>query len=222
MQTKSLTATLFWFATAAVALCGPRFTVSGKVVDSVGKPIRNATVMVYHAGVKNGYSTFCPSCYEDCGKRTTTDESGLYTIAKLNPSLWFELLVVREGYAPTFIRVEDLPNGPVPTAVLNIRKSIIDPTSAVKGHLVDGEGDVVRDAVVKSEGIEIDKGSMIGTIPGLDPLAVTNQNGDFELVYTEPAKRMLLSIEARTLAPKFVVLVTGKDRQTIELSKGAS
>ena len=51
--------------------------------------------MIYHAGVKKGYSTFCPSCYVDCGKRTVTDRSGGFTIKNVDPNLWFELLMIR-------------------------------------------------------------------------------------------------------------------------------
>ena len=42
---------------SAVALADGRLTLSGRVSDSAGKPIEHATVMVYHAGVKKGYST---------------------------------------------------------------------------------------------------------------------------------------------------------------------
>lgn len=34
---------------------------------------------IYHAGVKEGDSAYCPSCYVDRGQRTTTD-------------LWFEMV----------------------------------------------------------------------------------------------------------------------------------
>jgi hypothetical protein len=212
----------FCFATATLTVGGPRLTVSGKVIDSVGQPLSNATVMVYHAGVKIGYSTFCPSCYEDCGKRTRTDAAGFYTFTKLNSDLWFEVLIVRDRYAPAFVKVTDSTNGMAPTAVLTLRTPITDPATVAKGRVIDGAGNAVPDAVVNSVGVEIDKGSLIGTIPGLDPLAVTDDNGEFELVYAKPAKRMLLSVEARTLAPEFAVLATGPERQTIELSKGAT
>ena len=77
------------------------------MIDSSARPIPDATVMVYHAGVLNGYSTFCPSCYRDCGKRTKTDSAGNYVISKLDSGLWFDLLVVRDGYAPEIIKVKD-------------------------------------------------------------------------------------------------------------------
>lgn len=42
---------------------------SGAVQDAAGRPVEHATVLIYHAGVKHGYSIMCPSCYIDCGKR---------------------------------------------------------------------------------------------------------------------------------------------------------
>ncbi len=222
MQIRVLSVAALWLATAAVALGSSRLTVTGKVVDALGKPVSNATVMVYHAGVKIGYSTFCPSCYKDCGKRTKTDAAGFYTFTKLNSDLWFELLVVRDGYSPAFVKANDSAYGIAPTAILKLRIPITDPAKVVKGRVIDGAGNAVPDAVVNSVGVETDEGSLIGTLPGLDPLAVTKDNGEFELVYAKPAKRMLLSVEARTLAPKFAVLTTGPDRQTIALARGAT
>src|SRR5215471_3809308 len=84
-----------------------RVNLTGQVIDSGGKPIERATVMVYHAGVKKGYSTYCPSCYADCGKRTTTDAKGMFTFKGLRADLWFELLVALDGYEPTFVKKVD-------------------------------------------------------------------------------------------------------------------
>ena len=65
---------------SAVAFADDRLTLIGRVSDSAGKPVEHATVMVYHAGVKKGYSTYCPSCYVDCGKRTITDNQGMFIL----------------------------------------------------------------------------------------------------------------------------------------------
>jgi hypothetical protein len=56
---------------SAASLLGPtpRPSLTGTVLDSNGSPLAGAAVMVYHAGVMVGYTTFCPSCYIDCGKR---------------------------------------------------------------------------------------------------------------------------------------------------------
>src|SRR5580658_8842106 len=101
---KCIIATVAFCASlGAISFAAERATLTGKVIDTAGRPLEHATVVVYHAGVKKGYSIFCPSCYTDCGKRTISDVSGAFTIEGLSPDLWFELLVVRDGYTPTFV-----------------------------------------------------------------------------------------------------------------------
>jgi Carboxypeptidase regulatory-like domain len=221
MHTKVIAALVLLLLVSVLSVGAPELTITGRVIDSSARPIPDATVMVYHAGVLNGYSTFCPSCYRDCGKRTKTDSAGNYVISKLDSGLWFDLLVVRDGYAPEIIKVKDPSVGTVPLTTLKARLPAPDPSHVVKGHVVDENGRAVPGAVVTSVGVEEDY-PMIGTISGLDPLAVTNQNGDFEVFYEKSAKRMLVTVEARTLALRYATLVTGPQRQTIVLSKGGA
>lgn len=203
-------------------------TLTGKVVDAAGKPIEHATVLIYHGGVKKGYSTFCPSCYADCGKRTLTDAGGMFSIKGLNPDLWFELLVVRDGYQPGFVRKVDPSLGSPITAVLAPREKINDPKRVVRGRVVDTMGQPVRDAVVEPVGILFNNEgghhvALYGTIAGLEPIAVTNENGEFEIAYAKPALKILLSVEARGMAPKkFNNLSTGLDRQAMTVTTGAT
>jgi protocatechuate 3,4-dioxygenase beta subunit len=74
-----------------------RVTANGKVVGVDGKPVEQATVLVYEARTRNGYSVYCPTCWVDCGKRTITNAEGEYSISGLNPDLVFKLLVVKNG-----------------------------------------------------------------------------------------------------------------------------
>jgi Carboxypeptidase regulatory-like domain len=205
---------------SAVAFGADAVTLNGKVTDAAGKPIEHATVMVYHAGVKTGYSTFCPSCYADCGKRTFTDATGTYTFTHLNPDLWFELLVVRAGYGPVSIMKVDPSTGPA-TAVLSPRSSSEDPRQMVRGRVVDRSGNLLRDVVVQPQGIASSLGAMIGTVPGLDLLVVTDDKGEFEIHSEGAASKMLILVEARNMAPKFIVMDTGTERRTVSLYEGA-
>src|SRR5882724_9084781 len=89
-------------------LCGNEpVTATGRVVDADGKPVEHATVLVYEAGVKKGYSVFCPTCYTDCGKRSSTDTDGNFAIGGLSRDLLFTLLVVRDGYSAAYLRKVD-------------------------------------------------------------------------------------------------------------------
>jgi len=224
MWKRSILVVVYLTVANAVSFGADLVTLTGKVTDVTGRPLSNVSVIVYHAGVRKGYSTFCPSCYADCGKRTTTDGTGTYTIKHLNSDLWFELLVVRDGYAPAFVkRVEPL-KGPAATAVLKVRSAVIDQTRMVRGRVVDAHGSPVRDAIVEPQGIAAihPGGAWYGELEGLDPLAVTNGKGEFEITYNKPTSKMLLLVEARTMAPKFVVMPTGTQRQALMLSEGAT
>ena len=213
---------------SAAAMAAERPSISGKITDPGGKPLEHATVMVYYAGVKQGFSTYCPSCYADCGKRTFTDASGAFTIANLDPDLWFTLLVAEEGYAPKFVEKIDPAQAKAAAAVLRPRAAVDDPARVVRGLVVDSHGRPLRDAIVEPRGVGVLKdgkpeGMMFGTIRGLDPLAVTNAKGEFELAYNQPTNEMFFGIEARGFAPKaFLKVPTGADRQTFRLGDGAT
>ncbi|MBP1610223.1 MAG: hypothetical protein H6Q04_2458, partial [Acidobacteria bacterium] len=168
--------------TASIA--SPPVLLTGKVVDSTGKPLDHAAVLVYHAGVKTGYSTYCPSCYADCGKRVMTNAAGAFTIRNLSPDLWFTLLLVRNGYFSEFAKFVDPSKGPAPDVILKARQSVNDPGRVVRGRIVDSHGRPLRDAIVQPQGILINdekRGhiSMFGTVDGLDLIAVTNKAGEF-------------------------------------------
>jgi hypothetical protein len=224
MRNRLVIATLI--VTASVSFAADRVTLTGRVTDDRGKPLEDATVMIYHAGVKKGYSTYCPSCYVDCGKRTVTDRTGSFTIKGLAPDLWFELLVIRDGYTATFVKKVDPSRGPAETAALAPRAPVDDPSRVVRGRVVDPHGQPLRAAVVVPEGVATvldghGPASLYGTIEGLEPMAVTNPEGEFELAYSKKATGMMLRVEARGMATRLIGVPTGAERKTITVSNGA-
>jgi hypothetical protein len=212
--------------TAPLSFASERVTLTGRVTDNLGKPLEDATVMVYHAGVKKGYSTYCPSCYVDCGKRTVTDRTGSFTIKSLDPDLWFELLVIRDGYTATFVKKVDPSRGPADTAAMTPRAAVDDPSRVVRGRVMDPFGQPLRAAVVIPEGVATvlegeGPASIYGTVKGLEPVAVTNPKGEFELAYSKQATGMLLLVEARGMSAKLIAVPTGAERANITVSDGA-
>jgi len=214
-QSESAVRNLFQITTLIVAttsfsLATDRATINGKVSDDLGKPLKDATVLIWHAGVKKGYSSYCPGCYRDCGKRTMTDGTGSFTLTNLDPELWFELLVVHDGYTPTFIERVDPSDARPKGASLTQRTAVHDPTRVVRGRVVDPHGRALRDAVVIPEGVttQIEGGnhSIYGTIKGLERVAVTDSRGRFELAYNQEASGMMLQVEARGMAAKLIAV----------------
>ena len=79
---------------AGSAISAERATVTGRVIDADGKPVEHATVLVYEARVRTGYSVYCPTCWVDCGKRTVTGADGTFSIAGLDSDLVLQRLHV--------------------------------------------------------------------------------------------------------------------------------
>lgn len=212
---------------APLAFAEEKATVAGKVADANGKPVEHATVLVYEAGVRKGYSIYCPTCWTDCGKRATTDANGSYSIGGLNPELVFNLLVIGDGYSTTFLKKTDPAKGPADTAVLKTRTPPEDPAQAVRGLIVDGRGKPVRDAVIEQQGVtyrdaEGRLGTMFGGARGwLDAVAVTNEKGEFEVAFGKPAESMILNVSPRGMSAKLVTLPTGSERKTVTVTDGA-
>jgi hypothetical protein len=208
--------------TASLLSAATRPVLAGTVLDSNGGPLAGVTVMVYHAGVKVGYSTFCPSCYIDCGKRAITDEKGAFNFKDLAPDLWFTLLAARDGYVPEITKPIDPVKAPSVSLKLASKPPITDFSGTVRGRVVEADGSPIPYAIINPTGLITERGSSYGTIPGLEPISITNREGEFEVSYSKPTPKMLLEVEARAFAPKFAVLETGPDRRSVVLNRGAA
>jgi uncharacterized GH25 family protein len=209
---------------SAASLFGstPRPNLTGTILDSNGSPVSGVTLMVYHAGVKVGYSTFCPSCYIDCGKRTITDAKGNFEIKDLAPDLWFTLLAARDGYVPEITK----PIDPAKVLSVSVKLAAKPPTTdfsgTVRGRVVQADGSPIPNAIINPQGVISGEGANLGTPPEIQPISITNQKGEFEITYPKPTPKMLLGVEARGFAPKFVVMETGPDPHSVTLTDGAA
>jgi hypothetical protein len=223
---RSFTLSLFLAAclafAAGSAVADERATVVGKVVDGDGKAVEHAAVLVYSAGVKKGFSLFCPTCYVDCGKRTFTDADGTYHIPALHSDLQFNLLIVREGYSTTFVNKVDPENGPVETAVLKKRTAPDNLAQVIRGRVVTRQGTPVRDALVEQQGAIFGQGGSFGAAGWIDLMAVTNDKGEFEIAYSKPLDAAIVLISPRGMAPKLAKVPSGPEGKTITVTDGAT
>lgn len=223
-------------------LSATRPSIVGDILNTSGKPIADATVVVYHAGPVTGYSLFCPSCYADCGKQAMTNSKGTFSFHHLSPGLWFELLATKNGYEPKFIK-RVVPGSAMPvTATLDVWPEIIAPNRVFRGRVVDSHGIPQDNAVVQPVGAlwRAKPGAPIygGPVPGLDPIAVTSKDGVFRVGFRRakhgqqdffasfgvsgPPSKILVSVEARGMAEVFSVIPAGLERPKIHVTEGAT
>lgn len=205
---------------------GERAAASGKVLGAGGQPIEHVTVLVYEARTRRGYSVYCPTCWVDCGKRTLTNAEGEYSISGLNPELVFKLLVVKNGYKPVFIETVDPSKGPANDAVLKPKAAAPDSSQTVRGRVLDDHGTPVRDAVVEQQGITFSGGGRSfgpdDSPDWIQPLAATDEHGEFEITYGKPLTAITLNVSPRAMAPKLVTLPTGPEERTVTATQGAT
>ncbi len=114
-------------------------------------------------------------------------------------------------------------------AVLPVKRDTEDPSQTVRGRVTDAFGGPVRDAVVEQQGVTYKGPRGVGRAFGpnespdwIQPLAATNERGEFEIVYAKPAVQITLMVSPRAMAPKLVTLPTGPEEKTISVTRGAS
>lgn len=122
----------------------------------------------------------------------------------LDPSLKFRLLVVANGFLPTYTPKPIIPEaGP---ADIILKPHDLDrraPSRVLQGRLVNEDGDPVARAVVEPFGFRREQYGQFGGLDkeGIDPLAVSDDQGQFRLGVGRDSEALYLRIKAPFLAP---------------------
>jgi uncharacterized GH25 family protein len=218
-----LTLTLFNQTAFGETSPAPKPDLVGQVQTKEGTAVKGVTVFIDTAGPKVGTSPFCPSCYADCRKSAKTDGQGNFKIESLDPQLLFRILIAGKGYQPKYISKVDPAKGPMKAELEPFDASKAPPENSLHGRVIDTKGKPIEGAVVESHGIRRGSGTMWGSLPGVDPLAVTDERGEFVITAKEPFEAMDVIVEARTFAKKtFTGLARGTERHQLRLTEGAT
>lgn len=194
----------------------------GRVVFKDGTPVTNATVFVYTGGPKTGSGVVCPSCYPDCGKSAKTGTKGEFTIAALDPNLIFRLLVVAPGCEAQFMGKTDPTQGEKKITIAPLSPDKLKSSTRIAGMIMDEDGVALAGATVSPEGVSYGSGtSWGGTDRYVDPLAVTDERGQFWLFCTNNVDRVHAVVEARGVAKRWVELTPGRDH-LIRMQEGVT
>lgn len=207
---------------ALILLATPaeRPDLTGRVRSESGDPIAGAHVFIATAAPKSGTSTLCPSCYADCVKRADSDAEGAFRIPSLDPGLLFRVLVIADGFRPTYAGGVDPATGPLEVSLSPFDPASLPADQVVRGTVVGPDGSPVAGATVEPE--EFDTAAFRGFSPGVfDPTAVTDLAGRFALTANSPIRSVSVKVEGRGLAPRiFAGLRPGKE-STLRLGRGA-
>jgi len=200
-----------------------RPNLTGTVHAKDGVAVK-ATVFIATAGPKVGTSPFCPSCYADCQKSAKTDSDGKFEITSLDPQLRFQVLAVAKGFKPKYVNKVDPATGPISVKLDPIELTDAAPENCLHGRVKDAKGKAVAGAVVEAHGIRTrNGGGRWGSLPGVDPLAVTDENGEFLITSQKPFDQMDVRLSARGFANRTITeLSSGASVHELTLTEGAA
>jgi hypothetical protein len=196
--------------------------LAGEVFDKAGKPVRGARVLVFTAEARVGVNAVCPGCYLDCAKAATSAEDGSFIIRKLDSSLIFRLLVVRDGFEPAFVAKVDPLHGPIRAELKRLEPSQLPTRQKLGGRVVDPDGTPVIGAEISP--VMFNTEAHRGFKPGIvDPIAVTNLRGEFLLTSKSPIESITVKVQARGLASKiFRGLEPAGSNRELKLGRGVT
>ncbi len=195
--------------------------LTGKVTAD-GKPVSGAMVFVYTAHPKTGISSYCPSCYPDCSKKQQTKRDGTFKIPSLADWLKFRLLVVKSGYEPQFVPKVDPASGPVE---VQLKPAVADLSHGVIGaHIVDEHNKSIVGATMEPGGETQSNGTMCGYAPNVQPVAISDENGDARFFPKESIAGLVITTTARdhSLDRRVLTPSDNKSLPTIVLLPGTT
>ncbi|APW59593.1 carboxypeptidase regulatory-like domain-containing protein [Paludisphaera borealis] len=205
-----------------LALTADRPVLVGRVTTTDGAPVVGAHVAIDSAGVRKGTSPLCPSCYLDCRKSAETDVKGEFRIDAVDPELLFNVLVMADGFRPTFAMKSDPLKEPVKVTLSAFDPSTFEANRILKGVVVDAGGRPLAGVKLTPQGFATE--AFRGFSPDiLDPLAVTNLKGEFVMTSKSPMEYADLRATGSGVAPRiFHGCKPEANPQTLTMTPGAT
>lgn len=192
----------------------------GKVSLPNGEPLAEVRVGISTAAPKTGPGIFCPSCYLDCKKSTTTNAKGEFSLSGLSDQLKFRLIASAPGHKTIRTKLVDPATGSVD---LTLKKSaeITDLTRVVSGVITDSSGTPVSGALVEPWGGKSAKKRWMGTVKDVEAV-VTDAEGRFNILL--PESMLALDIKVTQYGycgEQLLLLEPGKPPLKVQMRLGA-
>lgn len=152
-----------------------------------------------------------------------TGARGQFAFTGLDPELLFRLLAVAEGYTPTYTATPTDPkSGPVTIRLKAHDLATRDPALVFRGRVLDEKGEPVPDALVEPHGYGKGDGAQFGGLKDFDPLALTNDKGEFRLGIPEKGITLYVRVSARGFATRAFRKLPAGQANELRLDDGAT
>ena len=199
-----------------------RLTLTGTVRSEAGMPLKGGTVFIHTAGPRQGTSSTCPSCYLDCRKKAETNARGEFRIEALDPRLRFNLLVIAPGHKARIISRVDPLAGSHSVALAPLDLAAVPRDRLIRGRVSMPNGRPAVGAVLEVKGVRRGNSTRFGGNPDVDPVAVTDANGEFALVTEEVVSEVLAKVDGVGFARRVVSLWAADAPMKVRMAAGVT
>jgi hypothetical protein len=187
--------------------------LEGMIARADGSPATNALVFVFSAAPREGgRPVISPHHYPDCGKFARTDAQGQFRIQPVDKDLLFRLLVTAPGHRPDYIKDADPMFGGSQLRLKRLQITGVPAGNRVIGKLLAPDGRAVAGARVEVGATRIGESTTYSSSSSgrVDPMAVSDDRGEFFLDCTNGITAIMTTIDAPRLAKRRIWLEPGQ------------
>lgn len=197
--------------------------LDGVIFGADDQPLAHAWVSVFSASPRDGQkSTILIKHYPECGRYTRTDAEGRFVFKGLSKERLYRLLVSAPGYRPDYIREADPEFGGAQLKLRRARLTNAPPSRRITARLIDPRGRPVPGARIEVNGYRAGDTSFSSTLTSrAEPLAVTDEVGEFTLHCGTGVDALSVSVEGARLARRRLWLTPG-EAHLIRLHPGST
>jgi len=195
----------------------PGMTLRGTVLDTQKRPVVGARVGIATAAPRVGQGLFCPSCYRDCAKSTTTNTHGHFEIRGLDPALKFTVLISEPGKKAQHTGFVDPFQDELKIVLQPLPANHSREHTVVAQVLNDG-GHPIGGAFIDPFGVGTSSSGWWGPVQ-VDP-TVSDEQGRFSLFLPPDYESIAVKITAAGYAGSSPTLKPGLKPQIIQVPTG--
>jgi hypothetical protein len=122
-------------------------------------------------------------------------------LKNLDPKLVFTLVVTAKGHGALSTDRTDPRDGAIQLRLKSHERDRRDPSRIVSGRVLDEDGKPVANAMIEPTGCRVQNTTYGGQVGVADPLAITDERGQFRIGLTKNIDALYVTVNAPFLAP---------------------